>query len=507
MPEAPQISWVGLLCELVDLDRFTREPLVAYAAKMASSHDRASVLSTVSGWFANQDYDNYVRDEGDEHVMMEAHGPGVITRIWSPNPSGELRIYVDDQDVPVLSAPMSTFLAGSYAEPFKEPFTFYSSHANNTYFPIPYASYARVVTTTNERLFYQINYREYPADTVVEPYSPERVKALAPFTAELEKWLRNPDDLTGLGELRVRELRLNSEQPEQLFDLGPAVVRELVLRDFEVSEDWMRKTRIVMTVDGERTVDAPIGDLFGSGPGFSPHASLPVSATQSALTLRWPMPVKGQLRVQVESNGGTVGDFSLQLRYSPGVPENYRLFHALWTGPRIFNTENPLDWTLLHFQGSGWYVGTMLNVANPVEEWWGEGDEKIFVDGETFPSLFGTGTEDYFGSGWCSSDLFARPWIGLTRADGPFNWARSSSYRWHIGDAIPFTSDLRFDLEVLHWNDSGPVALTQDALAVWYAAPGGTVISRGTKLSDYRIPLRNTLSEYWPFRYDCGIYF
>lgn len=506
LSEGPEVSWMGLLCELVDLDRFTHPAQAAYTAHLASSHDRSSVRERVASWFANNDFSNYVREDADEHVMMESRTPGVVTRIWSPNPNGELRIYIDDERVPAVRARMSDFLAGRYAAPFKEPFTFYSGNAEITYFPIPYARYARIATTSDDLLFYQVNYREYETGTRVEPYSTEQLAALEPMLAQVGRVLREPAQTPGLAALPVRELSLTDAEPEQLVLAGPAVVRELTLRGFPVDGDWLRKTRIVMTVDGERSVDAPVGDLFGSGPGFARHVSLPVSSTESALSLRWPMPVKHELRVRLESNGGSIGEVSLASRFSSGVPEDYRIFHAVWTGPRAFNTEKPLDWTLLHYQGSGWYVGTMLNVANPVEEWWGEGDEKVYVDGESFPSLFGTGTEDYFGFGWCSPEVFARPWLGQTRVDGPFNWARHSSYRWHVLDAIPFASDLRFDLEVLHWNDAGPVTLTQDALSVWYAAPGGSLESRSAELSDYRVPPLNTSVEPWPYYYDCGIY-
>jgi hypothetical protein len=370
LPEGPEVSWMGLLCELIDLDRFTRPAQATYTAHLASSHDRTSVRNRLASWFANNDFSNYVREDADEHVMMESRAPGVITRIWSPNPNGELRIYIDDEQVPAVRARMSDFLAGRYAAPFKEPFTFYSGNAEITYFPIPYARYARVTTTSNDLLFYQVNYREYEPGTRVEPYAKENLGALEPMLAQVDSVLREPAQTPGLAALPVRELALTDAEPEQLVLAGPAVVRELTLRGFPVDGDWLRKTRIVMTVDGERSVDAPLGDLFGSGPGFARHVSLPISSTESALSLRWPMPVKHELRVQLESNGGSIGEVSLAVRFSRGVPEDYRIFHAVWTGLRAFNTEKPLDWTLLHYQGSGWYVGTMLNVANPVEEWW-----------------------------------------------------------------------------------------------------------------------------------------
>ena len=85
-------------------------------------------------------------------------------------------------------------------------------------------------------------------------------------------------------------------------------------------------------------------------------------------------------------------------------------FHAKWHRD-AFLPEDPerrkIDWTMLKTEGRGRFCGVMLHVWNPRGGWWGEGDEKFFVDGEKFPSTFGTGSEDYFGYAWCNPTLFA----------------------------------------------------------------------------------------------------
>lgn len=483
---AERISLAQLMCEAVAIDRFSGGADKRYRARMASSYDRAS--ETDGGWFANGDRGVFVRSQGDEHVMMESHKPGVITRIWTPNPSGLIRIYVDDEDTPAIEAPMAELLSGRLGAPFAAPFVFEAAEAYSSYLPIPYSRYARVTTTSDASLYYQVELREYAEDTAVEPYSAQAVAALAPLTGTLQRWL---DDATSRPALATRssQLALRDSAPEQRIELGPAVIRELVVRGFDSSEAWLRNTRMVLTIDGERTVDAPIGDLFGSGPGFYPHESLGARVNEQELVLRWPMPVARTLEARIESNGGKIGELTLELRHTPGLPPDYHLFYAVWTGPRAFDTTEPVDWTVLHFRGSGWYVGTTLNVTNPTWWWWGEGDEKVFVDGEAFPSRFGTGTEDYFGFGWCSNELFAQPWNGQTRADGPLNHGRSSQYRWHVSDAIPFGSELRMTLEVSHWvTGAFSVALTQDAVAYWYARPGGSNLAKPLALSEFRIP-------------------
>lgn len=115
-------------------------------------------------------------------------------------------------------------------------------------------------------------------------------------------------------------------------------------------------------------------------------------------------------------------------------------------------------------------MGNLLNIANPVRNWWGEGDEKIYVDGETFPSHFGTGTEDYYGYAWCCPEPFIRPYHSQTRCDGPGNYGHTSVNRWHILDAIPFQKDLRFDMEVWHARRDTKVAY--ETVNYYYARPG-----------------------------------
>ena len=115
-------------------------------------------------------------------------------------------------------------------------------------------------------------------------------------------------------------------------------------------------------------------------------------------------------------------------------------------------------------------MGTLLNVENPPDAaWWGEGDEKIYVDGETFPSLFGTGTEDYFGYAWSTPERFEHAYHAQTATAGNGFGGLYSMNRFHVLDPIPFSRALRFDLEIWHWSDTS-IARRRDGLLV--RAPG-----------------------------------
>ena len=146
-------------------------------------------------------------------------------------------------------------------------------------------------------------------------------------------------------------------------------------------------------------------------------------------------------------------------------------FHAKWRMDHDRSTEPKIDWNYMTATGKGVFAGVAFNIDNPVKKWWGEGDEKIYVDGESFPSHFGTGTEDYYGYAWCWGGLFRHAYHNQTRCDGPGNFGRTSLNRFDILDRIPFTRQFRFDMELWHWAKCN---VNLSVIDYWYAAPGAT---------------------------------
>src|SRR5262249_54068946 len=156
-------------------DAITRFPAPAFTCKQFSSYDRASTSpSNQATWFANGDADQYLRiedvvapdgEQRKEWVMADMDGPGAIVRIWSANPKGTLRMYVDGGATPVVEAPMADALGGKWkvANPLSEE----CSKGWNLYLPIPYARHCKITSDANG-FYYQINYRTYAAGTAVE---------------------------------------------------------------------------------------------------------------------------------------------------------------------------------------------------------------------------------------------------------------------------------------------------------------------------------------------------
>jgi hypothetical protein len=144
------------------------------------------------------------------------------------------------------------------------------------------------------------------------------------------------------------------------------------------------------------------------------------------------------------------------------------------------------DWNYADLHGAGALVGAAFSIVNPVRAWWGEGDEKIYVDDEAFPSTFGTGTEDYFGYAWCSPAKFTHAYHAQPRCDGPGNYGLTAVNRWHILDRVPFERRLRFDMELWHWTADARVTLAVVSYA--YMRPGGSSAGEPLATADLAPP-------------------
>ncbi len=154
------VTTASLLEELVDLRGLALYPSPEFTCRQFSSYDPKSI-SPEEEWFANADCGHYLRIEDNngrkEYVMADAEGPGAIVRIWSANPKGVLRVYVDHSPAPVIEALMTDFLNGK-TEGFMHPITHTSSRGWNSYFPIPYAEHCKI-TSDQGGFYYQVNFR------------------------------------------------------------------------------------------------------------------------------------------------------------------------------------------------------------------------------------------------------------------------------------------------------------------------------------------------------------
>ena len=147
-------------------------------------------------------------------------------------------------------------------------------------------------------------------------------------------------------------------------------------------------------------------------------------------------------------------------------------FHANWRSGLTPGKE--ADWNYIEIQGQGTYIADTLSVHNPSKTWYGEGDERIYIDGESFPSHLGTGTEDYYGYAWGMANVWSSSFISAPSRDsrGKADWSGyQTASRERMLDAIPFSTSLKFDMEVGCWF---PVQATYSVAVMWYGRPGAT---------------------------------
>jgi len=253
---------------------------------------------------------------------------------------------------------------------------------------------------------------------------------------------------------------------------GGGRVTELRLATTDRLADRLRATTLRLAFDGVETAAAPLVAFFGTSPEVVPYRSLPmVVEPDGTLVCRFPMPFHDRAVVTVARAAAGSAELRGRVTVDAAAFDDAALvFHASFRPREVMRTRPMRDWHIATLEGTGQQVGTLLDVENPPgTSWWGEGDEKVYVDGEAFPSLFGTGTEDYFGFAWSTPETFAHAYHAQTRAPGDGFGGLFSMNRFLVIDPVPFARSLRFDLEIWHWSDT---AIAADALLYWYARPG-----------------------------------
>jgi hypothetical protein len=232
-------------------------------------------------------------------------------------------------------------------------------------------------------------------------------------------------------------------------------------------------------------VEAPLGDFFCNGWGVRCNVSSLAVAVNPAggFNCYWEMPFHKSARVTVENlTDEATSGFYYQITYTlTDVPDDVGYFHAQW------RRSNPLPYKSVHtlldgVRGQGHYIGTYIAWGVHNNGWWGEGEIKFYLDGDQdFPTICGTGTEDYFGGAWNFEHpqgqygIFSSPYSGLPQVLAPDGLYRSQQrfglYRWHIMDPIRFQRDLRVTIQALGWRSQGRYLPLQDDIAstaFWY---------------------------------------
>jgi hypothetical protein len=234
-----------------------------------------------------------------------------------------------------------------------------------------------------------------------------------------------------------------------------AIQRQLIIRAYWDDEE-------------QPSVEVPVSDFFGMGFGeWHDFISTPLNMTSGGYNSYWPMPFRRRGRIVVENRSPTVIDrfyYNVDIETFDRLPEDILYFHAQF---RRAVTERGQPVTILEAEGRGHYAGTLLAMQPRGRRWlwYLEGNERVFVDGDTVPTVLGTGTEDYFSSGWYfDTGPYSAPYHGVTIKDSVSG--RINAYRWHIEDPIPFNRRLSFTIE--HGGTNDAPGTDYSSVAYWY---------------------------------------
>ena len=249
-------------------------------------------------------------------------------------------------------------------------------------------------------------------------------------------------------------------------------------------------------------VEAPVGDFFANCFGKrSEVVSLPVIVEDAdSYNCYWHMPFRKSARIEIENQS----DKPIGLLYynidwikRDRLPDDTPYFHAQYR--QEYPVEKGKDYVVLETQGKGHYVGTVLAVRTRSPAWFGEGDEKIYIDGEAKPSIWGTGTEDYFLSAW-GLKTTSTPYFGVPYFD---QWGivggHTSAYRWHVNDPLVFNTGIKVTLEHFGWisPDENPDYKSTSwnereddyaSVAFWYQTGESTFSARAPHARQRRLP-------------------
>ncbi len=431
-------------------------------AALASSFDPAG---------GNDDFNHPLRPGPEGWVVLaDLKGPGCMTRFWftgADNGTHPLRFYFDGETQPRLETTLDRFCGndGVNLSPVAayEPFCWY------TLAPLPYRSRLVVMTRAgatrpdgSPKLFFQINSCRFPRGTVVNEVAEGAASAVsnaiqAARLSLLKTMAGGPNmelSANASGATNALLALAAGMRASVALPAGPAILRQIVLRpDLTAFGTVMERDaalrQVVLRVYWEGasqpSVEAPLGDIFGSVWRARPFRAFYFGMTNGAYFIRFPMPYRNAARLELENLSAKPVSCAVELRTEalPGwTPGKLGYFHAAWnkSGPERMGQPH----TILQTAGRGRYVGCILAVTSLDKSWWIlEGDESMRVDGEPNPSWHGTGLEDYFNGGWYYGRPIVRPFHGLLCK----SHFRTVQYRIHQTDAVAFKSGARVEIE------------------------------------------------------------
>lgn len=509
-----QVSFEMLLDEMVSVEKLAEFPNPSYRSIQFSSYDRESTEANAEdgfyiekngrdwgkGWFANHDFDQCIRMEEiggiEQAVFAEYEGAGVLTRIWMTggevfNYDMPISIYIDGETTPTIKMPFKDLVGGEGL--VGKPFSYLASNektptpwrGRNLYFPIPFSKSILISGDQTQLpkenfwagVYFQIGLRCYEEDTQVEPFTMELLSFHQTKIDEAGKRLLGSFDRTNHEMTQFTNIELKKDESwSATFEKGALSSIDLNFKKGinGIKKERLRNTVIEIQFDGKSHLWMPLDSFFATSYLGKPHQTFFVgNKNREEFLSRWFMPYQKEAKITLHNLGRRKITFdSIKIGEKEyDWSENSMYFNGRWFELRNLETQFKKDINFVQIEGEGVFVGDGLTIFNTYPDWWGEGDEKIYIDGEKFPSHFGTGTEDYYGYAWCRPQEFSAPFNSLASGEGNKAVGTSTACRLRTLDAIPFSHSFSMDMELWH-----PFygMMNYAPSAFWYQKPGAT---------------------------------
>ncbi|TKG97416.1 DUF2961 domain-containing protein [Puteibacter caeruleilacunae] len=530
-PENKVVSVESLLHEMTSREQLTYFPNREFITKHVSSYDRTSTSPSEKNWFHNWDMNQWEAIEktinGKEYVLMDEKSPGAITHFWitgagKKRGQGTLRIYIDGNERPVVSQTIRSFIGENSEVGYPlscsvSPETSPGQRGHNLYLPIPYAKSCKITyqsdyiidegnpwETGSEILYYNIDFRVYDKETAIESFTDKSIAQNKTIITTTNQMLLNGRFSEEKQPKEFVDFQIQLAPGEEVIiakkDAGAAIQQINMRLQEDLPTQSLRSVIVKCTFDDNETVWAPIGDFFGAGYRIDPYETRYNKVTVDGnLTSKWIMPFKESCEIRLDNIGQETIGINGSLHFADYEWNSRSMhFYTSWhqytkveTGfPKNLVTmaveEGIKDLNFVSLKGKGVYVGDVLTLFNdnlPLNKttwtkedgnfqhsWWGEGDEKIYIDGEKFPSHFGTGTEDYYCYAWCKVEKFTHPFIAQPSGEGNLSPGYTVNTRVRTLDVMPFNTSLKFDMELWHWNKA---KVNYAPTTFYYMMPGG----------------------------------
>ena len=498
----------------MDIDLFNIKNLPAikhFHSYMASSYDREG---------GNYDFGNFEQVVGEEAVALDVDGPGIITRIWSANPTGRIRIYFDGSETPQIDEDFGNFISslplswgnGKYPGNIPKAGGVVSgneAYGKTVYCLIPFQNGCKVTfPATSSDLYYQINYNLYDEQHGLPTFSPSEMETYRDeykIVASNLHWIISSRD-SNMQVLRGN-ISLKPGESASIFDITQALtirymsftipypnndqksqhIREkLLLRgywDNDASAEVEAQTNFTTRVKRTPSLRSPLAYFFMDyGQGADYNTAL-INKVENKYSCRFVMPVRERAVLElINSSCLDIDGIEYEITYETNTKweGDQGYFKAIYHSEDstfgydkgnyaddvmyLRNTDGKENYPLLKARGKGHFIGCSFHVncsETPFIRSLCESDEAVFVDDHPSLTLWGTGNEDYINDAWGFHNAYT------PLAGGNFTTDWMFGYRFHISDCIPFQKKISFTLE--HGSSNNCTALYK-SVAYYYLA-------------------------------------